>query len=147
MAAVREQAVTVLEAASPGADTNDTNYISIPLKIPPIDRFTERLALQVARRLPDPRLHKGIEHVWVVAHGARAYPNECCGALLGVVADDGGKNVKALLPLDNRRAGEAATRQFGVDLRDTHYDGQWWKSRGNEQPSHWMHIPPAPGDE
>ena len=51
-------------------------------------------------------------------HGARAYPNECCGALLGIVADDGGKSVKALLPLDNRRAGEAAHTRFLVTAED-----------------------------
>ena len=51
-------------------------------------------------------------------HGARAYPNECCGALLGVVEGDGGKNVKALLPLDNRREGEAARTRFLVTAED-----------------------------
>lgn len=41
-------------------------------------------------------------------HGARAYPNECCGARLGVAGQDGVTSVQALLPLDNRRQGEAA---------------------------------------
>ena len=51
-------------------------------------------------------------------HGARAYPNECCGALLGAVKGDGGKSVKALLPLDNRREGEAARTRFLVTAED-----------------------------
>ena len=51
-------------------------------------------------------------------HGARAYPNECCGALLGVASDDGAKQARALLPLDNRRQGEAARTRFLVTADD-----------------------------
>lgn len=51
-------------------------------------------------------------------HGARAYPNECCGALLGMVDAEGGKQVRALLPLDNRREGEAARTRFLVTAED-----------------------------
>ncbi|HXE75890.1 MAG TPA: M67 family metallopeptidase [Candidatus Xenobia bacterium] len=51
-------------------------------------------------------------------HGARAYPNECCGALLGVLADNGDKQVRALLPLDNRRQGEAARTRFLITAED-----------------------------
>ena len=47
-------------------------------------------------------------------HGARAYPNECCGALLGVASNDGAKQARALLPLDNRREGDAARTRFLV---------------------------------
>lgn len=50
-------------------------------------------------------------------HGARAYPNECCGALLGRAAE-GGKRVLELLPLDNRREGEAARTRFLVTAED-----------------------------
>jgi proteasome lid subunit RPN8/RPN11 len=50
-------------------------------------------------------------------HGARAYPNECCGALLGV-ADGDAKQVRALLALDNRREGEAARTRFLVTAED-----------------------------
>jgi proteasome lid subunit RPN8/RPN11 len=45
-------------------------------------------------------------------HGARAYPNECCGALLGVGGESGEKIVRVLVPLDNRREGEAARTRF-----------------------------------
>lgn len=51
-------------------------------------------------------------------HGARAYPHECCGALLGVVGDNGGKAVRALLALDNRRDSEAARTRFLVTADD-----------------------------
>src|SRR3972149_3222317 len=45
--------------------------------------------------------------------GARAYPNECCGALLGVLNGDT-KQGRALLALDNRREGEAGRTRFLV---------------------------------
>jgi proteasome lid subunit RPN8/RPN11 len=51
-------------------------------------------------------------------HGARAYPNECCGALLGMASDDGAKQVCALLPLDNRREAEAARTRFLITAED-----------------------------
>ncbi len=51
-------------------------------------------------------------------HGARAYPNECCGALLGVAGDDGARQVRALLALDNRREGEAARTRFLITGED-----------------------------
>ncbi len=50
--------------------------------------------------------------------GARAYPNECCGALLGVGVDSGAKQVRALLALDNRREGEAARTRFLITGED-----------------------------
>ena len=51
-------------------------------------------------------------------HGQRTYPNECCGALLGVLSDEFTKEVRALLPLDNRREGEAARTRFLVTADD-----------------------------
>ncbi|MFQ5664770.1 MAG: Mov34/MPN/PAD-1 family protein [Terriglobia bacterium] len=51
-------------------------------------------------------------------HGQRTYPDECCGALLGVAGEDGTKEVRALLPLDNRREGEAARTRFLVTAED-----------------------------
>lgn len=63
-------------------------------------------------------------------HGAQAYPNECCGALLGVVAGDGGKIVKALLPLDNRREGEAARTRFLVTAEDYRFAEAQARERG-----------------
>ena len=50
-------------------------------------------------------------------HGARAYPNECCGAMLGVVNGET-KEVRELLSLDNRREGEAARTRFLITADD-----------------------------
>ena len=45
----------------------------------------------------------------MVAHALATYPNECCGAMLGVI-EDGRKNVQAALPLDNAYQGAQASR-------------------------------------
>jgi len=45
----------------------------------------------------------------MVSHARATYPNECCGAMIGVVAD-GGKTVSEALPLENAFAGAQATR-------------------------------------
>jgi proteasome lid subunit RPN8/RPN11 len=63
-------------------------------------------------------------------HGARSYPNECCGALLGVASDDGAKQVRALLPLDNRREGEAARTRFLVTAEDFRWAEKEARARG-----------------
>ena len=62
-------------------------------------------------------------------HGARAYPNECCGALVGVAGEEGRKEVRALLALDNRREGEAARTRFLV----TADDFRWAEKQAREQ--------------
>jgi proteasome lid subunit RPN8/RPN11 len=64
-------------------------------------------------------------------HGARDYPHECCGAMLGTDGD-GGREVRVLFPLINRRddsprnrfsitpddfrAAEKAAAERGLDL-------------------------------
>jgi proteasome lid subunit RPN8/RPN11 len=45
----------------------------------------------------------------MVAHARRAYPNECCGAMLGSAAD-GVKDVREALPLKNAFTGEQDER-------------------------------------
>ena len=62
-------------------------------------------------------------------HGARAYPNECCGALLGVVTDDA-KQVRELLALDNRREGAAARTRFLVTADDYRWAEQQARAKG-----------------
>jgi proteasome lid subunit RPN8/RPN11 len=44
----------------------------------------------------------------MVAHACETYPNECCGAMLGVV--DGDKTVRVALRLENAYAGEQGER-------------------------------------
>jgi proteasome lid subunit RPN8/RPN11 len=44
-----------------------------------------------------------------VAHASQAYPDECCGAMLGAV-EDGRKVVREALPLENAFEGVQATR-------------------------------------
>ena len=64
--------------------------------------------------------------------GARAYPNECCGALVGVAGEDGRKEVRALLALDNRREGEAARTRFLVTADDFRWAEKQARGQGLE---------------
>jgi proteasome lid subunit RPN8/RPN11 len=45
----------------------------------------------------------------MVAHARQAYPNECCGVMLGAI-DEGCKVVREALPLENAFEGVQATR-------------------------------------
>jgi proteasome lid subunit RPN8/RPN11 len=45
----------------------------------------------------------------MVAHARQAYPDECCGAMIGSIADDG-KLVKVAVPLQNAFEGAQAAR-------------------------------------
>jgi len=45
----------------------------------------------------------------MVAHAREAYPEECCGAMLGVIGG-GGKTVRAALELDNVSGGPRRSR-------------------------------------
>lgn len=45
----------------------------------------------------------------MVTHARQTYPNECCGAMLGVIGDED-KTVRAALPLENAFAGAQAAR-------------------------------------
>jgi proteasome lid subunit RPN8/RPN11 len=46
----------------------------------------------------------------MVAHAQATYPNECCGAMLGVIEDGGQKTVRIALPLENAYAGAHGSR-------------------------------------
>ncbi|MGO9639935.1 MAG: Mov34/MPN/PAD-1 family protein [Candidatus Acidiferrales bacterium] len=50
------------------------------------------------------------------AHGARDYPHECCGALLGT-EDAGGRAVRGLLPLSNGRD-DSPRNRFSISADD-----------------------------
>ncbi len=45
----------------------------------------------------------------MVAHARKTYPNECCGAMLGVIGDDG-KTVSEAIALENAFEGAQAAR-------------------------------------
>ncbi|HEY2016908.1 MAG TPA: M67 family metallopeptidase [Bryobacteraceae bacterium] len=45
----------------------------------------------------------------MVSHARQAYPNECCGAMIGSLADDG-KQVRVAMPLENAFEGAQAAR-------------------------------------
>lgn len=49
-------------------------------------------------------------------HAAKAYPHECCGALLGRDGDDG-REVMALVPLENRRD-DSPRNRFSITPED-----------------------------
>jgi proteasome lid subunit RPN8/RPN11 len=49
-------------------------------------------------------------------HGARDYPNECCGAMLGTDGV-GGREVRALFPLVNRRD-DSPRNRFSITPED-----------------------------
>lgn len=49
-------------------------------------------------------------------HGARDYPNECCGAMLGTDGDSG-REVRSLFPLVNRRD-DSPRNRFSITPED-----------------------------
>jgi proteasome lid subunit RPN8/RPN11 len=46
----------------------------------------------------------------MLAHAEKAYPNECCGAMLGRIDDPEVKSVRRAISLDNAYAGSQKTR-------------------------------------
>lgn len=53
----------------------------------------------------------------IMAHAESTYPEECCGALLGR-ADEDAKAVDTIIPIDNRRGGDAARQRFLIGPDD-----------------------------
>ncbi|MDR2678257.1 MAG: M67 family metallopeptidase, partial [Zoogloeaceae bacterium] len=52
------------------------------------------------------------------AEGERAYPNECCGVLLGVQDAAGVRRVEALIPIVNARESEEQYHRFRIEADD-----------------------------
>jgi proteasome lid subunit RPN8/RPN11 len=73
------------------------------------------------------------------AHGAEGYPNEACGAILGV---DGGESreARALFPLINRRD-DSPRNRFSVDADDVRSAERAAKEQGLELIG-WYHSHP-----
>ncbi|AEF83075.1 Mov34/MPN/PAD-1 family protein [Leadbettera azotonutricia] len=50
--------------------------------------------------------------------GERAFPNECCGVLLGPLLDGDGRQVEAVLPIENNREAEEQYHRFRIEAED-----------------------------
>jgi proteasome lid subunit RPN8/RPN11 len=62
------------------------------------------------------RLAKNLEQE-IRDHGAKDYPNECCGAMLGTDQDAAGREVRSLFPLVNRRD-DSPRNRFSITPED-----------------------------
>ena len=60
---------------------------------------------------------KQTDHASIRRHGEEAYPNECCGVLLGRVTDDGTRIVTATARCGNTRT-DSAHNRYNIDPRD-----------------------------
>jgi proteasome lid subunit RPN8/RPN11 len=50
--------------------------------------------------------------------GEKAYPNECCGVLLGAICDDDIRVVEDIIPIDNAREHEEQYHRFKIEPED-----------------------------
>jgi proteasome lid subunit RPN8/RPN11 len=50
--------------------------------------------------------------------GERAYPNECCGFVLGRIREAGGRKIEALIPIDNAGEAEEQYHRFKIEPED-----------------------------
>jgi proteasome lid subunit RPN8/RPN11 len=50
--------------------------------------------------------------------GEGAYPNECCGILLGRLLDGGLRTVEAVIPIENAREAEEQYHRFRIEPED-----------------------------
>ncbi len=63
------------------------------------------------------RLSSGLERD-IRTHGETAYPNECCGVLIGEVDDAGGKTARSALTIDNAREDDEQYHRFLITPED-----------------------------
>ena len=89
-----------MNRSSPGQPENDPNF----------KRFAEARAFQVTLHITT------IAYATLCQHAEKAYPDECCGVLLGKVADDE-RHVHRIIPCRNIRVGEADKR-YEIDLTE-----------------------------
>ncbi|MDR2164951.1 MAG: M67 family metallopeptidase [Zoogloeaceae bacterium] len=52
------------------------------------------------------------------AEGEKAYPNECCGVLLGRLDADGARVTEEILPIDNAREAGEQYHRFRIEADD-----------------------------
>ena len=57
------------------------------------------------------------DHASIRRHGEQAYPNECCGVLLGRVTNDGARIVTSTARCGNTRT-DSAHNRYNIDPRD-----------------------------
>ncbi|MDR2133471.1 MAG: M67 family metallopeptidase [Treponema sp.] len=50
--------------------------------------------------------------------GEEAYPNECCGILLGAISDDDTRVVEDIIPIDNAREEAEQYHRFKIEPED-----------------------------
>jgi proteasome lid subunit RPN8/RPN11 len=52
------------------------------------------------------------------AEGEKAYPNECCGIMLGAAAEDGSRLLETIIPIANARRREEQYHRFKIEPED-----------------------------
>ncbi|MDR2134394.1 MAG: M67 family metallopeptidase, partial [Treponema sp.] len=57
-------------------------------------------------------------HNAIRSEGEKAYPNECCGILLGAISDDDRRVVEDIIPIDNAREAEEQYHRFRIEPED-----------------------------
>jgi proteasome lid subunit RPN8/RPN11 len=55
---------------------------------------------------------------FIRAEGEKSYPNECCGILLGRIADDDSRVVEGIIPVENAWEAEEQRRRFQIEPED-----------------------------
>src|ERR1700680_2008469 len=84
---------------------------------------------------------KQTAHASIRRHGEEAYPNECCGVLLGRVTDEGTRTVTSTARCGNTRT-DSAHNRYNIDPRDLVRIQREGGDRG-EDIIGFSHSPPA----
>lgn len=68
----------------------------------------------------------------IAAHGARDYPYECCGLLLGRFQSDGAKAVSEVYPISNAREEQAKRNRFLIRPEELMRGERYAEAKGFE---------------
>jgi proteasome lid subunit RPN8/RPN11 len=89
---------------------------------------------------------KQTDHASIRRHGEEAYPNECCGVLLGRVTDDGPRIVTPTARCGNTRT-DSPQNRYNIDPRELVRIQRAGRERGEDivgfyhshpdHPAHW----------
>jgi proteasome lid subunit RPN8/RPN11 len=63
------------------------------------------------------RLSAGLQEA-IRAEGEKAYPQECCGIMLGAIAEDGGRLIETIIPINNAWEREEQYHRFKIEPED-----------------------------